>query len=87
MKIIALLVFSFVFIVALIFSLLNFHSVQINLFFTSLQLPLAFVLTLQLLAGIFIGVMATLFQIIKLRTQYADLNKKLRNAEKQSSAN
>ena len=87
MKIVALIVFSIIFIVVLIFSLLNFHSVQINLFFISVQLPLVLVLTLQLIAGIIIGALATFIQIIKLKTQYANLNKKLRKTEKQDSTN
>ena len=87
MKIIALIVFSIIFVIALIFSVLNFHSVQINLFFTQLQLPLALVLVMQLIAGIIIGVLATFIQIIKLKTQYTDLNKKLSNVEKQKIIN
>ena len=87
MNIIALIVFSIIFIIALIFSVLNFHSVQINLFFTSLQLPLALVLVLQLIAGIIIGVLATIIQIIKLKSQYTHLNQKLNKEEKQKSVN
>ena len=82
MKILALIIFSIIFFIALVFSVLNFHPVEINLYFTSIQMPLTVVLTLELLAGILIGVLATFIHIIKLKTQYAKLNKKMRKVEK-----
>ena len=82
MKILALIIFSIIFFIALVFSVLNFHPVEINLYFTSIQMPLTVVLTLELLAGILIGVLATFIHIIKLKTQYAKLNKKIRKVEK-----
>ncbi len=77
MKIILLLLFSVVFVIALIFSLLNFHLVQINLGFTSLSLPLTVALTIELLAGIVIGFLIAFLKIIKLKSDYALLNKRL----------
>ena len=84
MKILALIVFSIIFLIALVFSVLNFHPVEMNLYFTSIQIPLTVVLTLELLAGILIGVLATFIHIIKLKSQYAKLNKKIRKEEKSS---
>lgn len=75
MKIIALILFIGVFLIAVIFSVLNFHSVQINLGFTSLNLPLTIALTIELFAGIAIGYFAALVQIFKLKAEYAQLNK------------
>jgi len=83
MKVILLIIFSIVFIIALIFSLLNFHSVQINLGFTSLTLPLTVALTIELFAGVVIGLLVAFLKIIKLKSEYAQLNKKLtRSSEK-----
>ncbi len=76
MKILLLIFFTLVFFVALVFSVLNFHSVQINLYFASLSMPLALVLTLELLAGIVIGVLAMYIRIIKLKIQYTKTNKR-----------
>ena len=79
MKLIVLVIFSAVFFMALIFSVLNFHSVQINLGFTSLSIPLTIALTIELFAGIVIGLLAGLFHIMRLKSDYAQLNKQLKN--------
>lgn len=75
MKLLVTIVFFIIFIVALIFSLLNFQSVQINFFFTSFSLPLAIALTIELFAGIVIGLLAAAIHILKLQTQYSKLVK------------
>lgn len=77
MKLVILIIFSVIFFVALIFSVLNFHLVEINLGITSISLPLAVALTIELFVGILIGVLAAFWQIIRLKADYAQLNKKL----------
>ncbi len=77
MKLVILIIFLAIFVIALIFSVLNFHSVQINLGFTSLSLPLTIALTIELFAGIVIGLLAALIQILRLKSDYAQLNKQL----------
>jgi len=78
MKLIILIVFSVIFFIALIFSVLNFHSVQINLGFTSISLPLTIALTIELFAGIVIGLLAGLFHVMRLKSDYAQLNKQIK---------
>ena len=82
MKLIVLIIFSVIFFIALIFSVLNFHSVQINLGFTTISLPLTIALTIELFVGIGIGLLAALFQIMRLKADYAQLNKQLKRANK-----
>lgn len=82
MKVILLILFSIVFIIALIFSLLNFHLVQINLGFTSLSMPLTVALTIELFAGVVIGLLVAFLKIVKLKAEYAQLNKKLARPSK-----
>ena len=82
MKLILLILFFCLFFVALIFSVLNFHLVQINLGFTSLSLPLTVALTIELIAGILIGWLAAFLQIVKLKSDYAELNKQLKKNNK-----
>lgn len=82
MKLIILIIFSVIFFVALIFSVLNFHLVEINLGFTSISLPLTIALTIELFAGIVIGLLAALIQIMKLKSDYAQLNKQLKRSNK-----
>jgi uncharacterized integral membrane protein len=78
MKLVILIIFSVIFFVVLIFSVLNFHSVQINLGIGTISLPLAVALAIELIAGIVIGLLAAFLQIIRLKSDYAQLNKKLR---------
>jgi len=81
MKIIVLIVFIVIFVVAVIFSVLNFHLVQINLGLTSISLPLTVALTIELIAGIAIGLLAAFLQIMRLKADYARLNKTLKKDE------
>ena len=79
MKLIILLLFLVIFVVALIFSVMNFHLVQINLGFGSISLPLTVALTIELFAGIAIGLLVAWFQVLKLKADYARLNKQVKN--------
>ncbi len=81
MKLIILILFLVVFVVALIFSVMNFHLVQINFGFRSISLPLAVALTIKLFAGIAIGLLVAWFQVLKLKADYAKLNKQLKNKQ------
>jgi len=81
MKLIVLIIFILVFFIALIFSVLNFHSVQLNLGFTSISIPLTIALTIELFAGIVIGLLAALFHILKLKADFAKLNKQFKKSK------
>jgi len=61
----------------------NFHSVQINFGFLSFSLPLTVALTIELFAGIAIGLLAALIHILKLKSDYAQLSKQLRKSNKE----
>jgi uncharacterized integral membrane protein len=82
MKLIILIIFLVIFFIALIFSVLNFHLVQINLGFTSISLPLTIALTIELFIGIGIGLLAALIQIMRLKSDYAQLDKQLKRTNK-----
>ncbi len=77
MKFLSIVIFISIFIVALIFSILNFHSVQIHFYFFTISMPLTLALTLELLAGIVIGVMVSGISSFKWKSQYAKLIKKM----------
>ncbi len=76
MKYLASFVFFIIFIIALIFSVLNFQPVSVNLYFFTISLPLTVALTLELFFGIAIGFLAALVHILKLKAQFAQLDKK-----------
>ncbi|MGR9053112.1 MAG: LapA family protein [Gammaproteobacteria bacterium] len=79
MKLLVTIFFVIFFTVALIFSILNFQSVQINFFFTTFSLPLALALTIELFVGIIIGVLVAAMHILKLQSQYSRLLKQSNN--------
>lgn len=66
-KIVTALGFFSIFVVALVFSILNFHPVTVHFYLFSLQLPLVVALTLELFAGIAIGISAALFYKLKIQ--------------------
>ena len=71
--------FSLIAVVALIFSLRNFQIIDIDLYFATIRMPLALALTIELVAGIFIGFLVAFMHIIKLKSQYKLLDRKVRN--------
>lgn len=83
MKNMIFLFFLVVFVIALIFSLLNMQPVQVNFYYRSVDLPFALVLTLELVAGVIIGVIASFMQIFRLKAQCAKLKKQLSGVEKE----
>ncbi|NOR80245.1 MAG: DUF1049 domain-containing protein [Methyloprofundus sp.] len=83
MRILVVSFFGLIAIIALIFSLLNFQAVEINLYITTIQMPLALALTIELFAGIFIGFLAAFMHIVKLKSQYKSLNRKVENSPNQ----
>ncbi len=77
MKLLATLVFISIFFVALVFSVLNFQSVEINLYFFKISLPLTVALTVELFGGIVIGYLVAMVNIMKLKAQYSQLSRQL----------
>ncbi len=75
MKLIVSLVLILIFIIALLFSLLNFHLVEINFGLFSFSIPLTVALTFELLVGVVIGYIAAFFKILRLKADFAKLNK------------
>lgn len=78
------IIFIIITLIALVFSFLNFQPVTINLYFTTLTLPLALALTIELLAGISLGFFIAFKHIVKLKKQYTQINRKLNKVEKEN---
>ena len=79
MRMVVVSFFALIAVIALIFSLLNFQTVEINLYITSIQMPLALALTIELFVGIFIGFLAAFMHIVRLKSQYKSLNRQFEN--------
>jgi len=76
-RIIAIIFFAVIAVLALGFSLLNFQVVDINFFSAHVQLPLAVALTIELIAGIFIGFIAAYIHTVKLKSENRILSRQL----------
>ena len=84
MKFLYLIVFFLIFVVALLFSLLNWHLVDIYFYKDfSISIPLVLALTLELLVGIVIGFSVRAMRIMKLKSEHAKLQQKLIQAEEE----
>lgn len=81
MRLIVLAFFFLIAVIALVFSLRNFQLVEIDLYFATLSMPLALALTIELFAGILIGFLAAFIHIVKLKSQYKLLDRKVRNSQ------
>ncbi len=77
MRVLTTILFLLIFFVALVFSILNFQTVEVDLYFFSISLPLTIALTIELFVGILIGYLVALVNMMKLKAQYSQLSRKL----------
>jgi putative membrane protein len=81
MKFVYALLFAVIFFIALLFSLKNLQLVTINLVMGTIQMPLALALTLELLAGILLGLAVRFLYVFRLKTECGKLQARLEVAE------
>lgn len=81
MRIVGGVVFFLIAVIALIFSLRNFQIIQIDLYITTISMPLALALTIELIIGILIGLLAAFIHIVKLKSKYKLLDRKVRSIQ------
>lgn len=81
MKFVYGLLFLVIFVIALLFSYRNLQPVHINLFLGTVQMPLALALTLELLAGVALGVAVSFTYLFRLKSECGKLQKRLLQAE------
>lgn len=83
MRYLYFLSFFLIFIIAVLFSIKNFQPVLLNFYYIQFELPLALVLTLELLAGVVLGLIAGFFRSYKLKAKNEQLHKQLLLAERE----
>ncbi|RLA25288.1 MAG: hypothetical protein DRQ62_02970 [Gammaproteobacteria bacterium] len=81
MRVVVVTFFFLIAVIAVIFSLRNFQMIEIDLYITTISMPLAVALTIELFAGIFIGFLAAFIHIVKLKSQYKLLDRKVKNTQ------
>ncbi len=85
LNIITIIFFIILIILGLSFSLLNSTSVELNYYFSSIQLPLAFALVTALVIGVLFGALAVLSMVVKLKRETMRLKKTIRASERELS--
>ncbi|NOQ64504.1 MAG: DUF1049 domain-containing protein [Methyloprofundus sp.] len=77
-RVLVFIFFTFIAVLVVIFSLRNFQPVDIDLYLTTIQMPLALALTIELFAGILIGFLAAFAYVLKLKSQYRALDREFK---------
>lgn len=85
LNIITIIFFIILIILGLSFSLLNSTPVELNYYFSSIQLPLAFALVTALVIGVLFGALAVLSMVVKLKRETMRLKKTIRASERELS--
>lgn len=85
LNIITIIFFIILIILGLTFSLLNSTPVELNYYFSSIQLPLAFALVTALVIGVLFGALAVLSMVVKLKRETMRLKKTIRASERELS--
>jgi putative membrane protein len=85
LKIIGIIFFVLLLVLGLSFSLLNATPVELNYYFGSIELPLAFALVLTLAIGALLGLLGMLSMVFKLQRETVRLKKVIRASERELS--
>ena len=91
-KILYFSLFGVIFLIALLFSLQNLDPVKVYLYRgvgkqLAFEMPLALILTLELLAGVVIGYSVRMFRYLRLKAENARLRRHIQAHMAESEAN
>lgn len=80
------LLFLFVALSGIAFSVPNTHSVQLNYYFGSITVQLSLLVILSVFAGAFVGMLSCFFRILKLQAEKRCLSKAKQKLEKENTS-
>lgn len=83
MRILGLVFFIIVILLGISFAVLNAEEVKLNYYFGTTSLPLSLVTVIAFAIGAILGILVSLFLILRLKSQNAKLRRTIRNAEKE----
>jgi len=83
MKLIATIVILSLAFVTVILSILNSGDIQINYYFGTIYIALPVVIIVTLASGIFLGIIASMSMVLKLKKDNAGLKKDMKLTEKE----
>ena len=82
-RIFYVIIFFILFMVGLVFAILNSQTVQLNFYFGTKELHFSLALIVAMLVGAVLGVTVSLFALLRLRREAARLRKAVELAEKE----
>jgi len=83
MKLIAAVIITAMSLIAIMLAVLNAESVNINYYFGESSHPLSLLIVIALASGVFLGIVASLVVILKLKAVNARLKKDIKVSEKE----
>ena len=83
MKIISIGFWLLLFILGVVFAVLNTESVQLNYYFARLELPVSLVISMAMLLGACLGGLASLGAVVRARRAMSKLKKQAEMTEKE----
>ena len=85
LRIVNLIVVLLLVIIGVVFAALNAGHVQLNYYFSSLDIPLSLIMVLSMIVGAILGILACSKTILKARRESSRLRKSVAVAEKEIS--
>jgi putative membrane protein len=82
-RVLSLIVYLLIAVVALKFALLNAQSAHFNYYFGQTDLPMSLLMALAVVAGAMLGVIVSLGMVFRARRQAAQQRRLARNAQKE----
>ena len=82
-RIVYVIIFFMLFMLGLVFAILNSQTVQLNYYFGSKELHFSLALIVAILVGAMLGVAVSLYMLLRLRREAARLRKAVELAEKE----
>lgn len=83
MRVLMLVTYLVLIILGVSFAALNAASVQVNVYFTTLSMPISVLMTVMLGIGIFIGFILFIFRYWRLKVEYHRIKNQLKMTEKE----
>ncbi len=83
MRIVMIILYLALILVGVTFAVLNASSVQVNLYLTTLTMPISVLMTLMLGVGMVLGFVLFLWRYIRLKNDHRNIKNQLRLTEKE----
>jgi putative membrane protein len=83
MRIITLLLTLIILFIGISFAVLNANDATINYYFGTAHLPLSILMVIALIVGVFIGLLSTIFMVIKAKAQQHTSHRQLQHAQQE----